>query len=136
MGLDNLINRCYGPYVMDIQHVQDDDDAVWRALANPVRRSILDLLHNGPLLTGEIEQSLGGGRHVVVQHLKVLRDAGLVIVEPRGRQRLNYLNPVPIQQIYQRWVSQYSQPWVSALTSFKHAVESTPNVEDERKAVG
>jgi DNA-binding transcriptional ArsR family regulator len=116
-----------------------DDDAVWRALANPLRRSVLDQLRDGPRTTGEIVDALGLGRHLVVQHLVVLRDAGLVVVEPRGRQRLNHLNTVPIQRIYERWVSQYTQPWVAALVGLERAVEhsrSNDRSDDEERRVG
>jgi DNA-binding transcriptional ArsR family regulator len=103
----------------------DDDDAVWRALANPVRRRLLDLLRDGPQTTSDLVAAIGGGRHPVLQHLAVLRDAELVVVEPRGRQRINYLNPVPIQLIYERWVSAYTESWTAALVGLKHAVERT-----------
>lgn len=112
-----------------------DDDATWRALVNPVRRSILDRLRDGPRTTGEIVDALGSGRHLVVQHLAVLRETGLVVVEPRGRQRLNHLNAVPIQRIYERWVSQYTQPWVAALVGLERAVvdrRSDTDAEESR----
>jgi len=66
---------------------------------------------------------LGLGRHVVVQHLAVLRESGLVLVEKRGRQRLNHLNAVPIQRIHERWVSQYAQPWIAALVGLDPRVD-------------
>jgi DNA-binding transcriptional ArsR family regulator len=109
-----------------------DDDGVWRALANPVRRSILDQLRDGPRTTGEVVDAVGLDRHVVMQHLVVLREADLVIVEPRGRQRLNHLNAVPIQRIYQRWVAGYTQPWVAALVGLKDTVEQHRSGERER----
>lgn len=116
----------------------DDDDAVWRALSNPVRRAMLDLLRDGPRTTGELEEALGLGRHVVVQHLAVLREADLVIVEPRGRQRFNYLNAVPIQRIHERWVSHYTEPWLAALVGLKGAVERSQldDAAGEERAVG
>ena len=67
--------------------IDDPDDAVWRALANPLRRRTLDLLREGPRRTGEIVETVGLGRHVVVQHLAVLREADLVLVEQHGRRR-------------------------------------------------
>ena len=69
-------------------------------------------------------------RHVVMQHLGVLREADLVLVEPRGRKRVNHLNPVPIQQIHQRWVSHYEENWAVALVGLKLTVESAEQ-EDE-----
>jgi DNA-binding transcriptional ArsR family regulator len=114
-----------------------DDDAVWRALANPTRRALLDALRDGPRTTGEIEAALGGGRQVVVQHLAVLRDAGLVLVERQGRRRLNHLNAVPIQRIHERWVSRYTQPWVAALVGLQEVVEGSRDPhEQEESAVG
>ncbi|MEU6155467.1 ArsR family transcriptional regulator [Actinosynnema sp. NPDC047251] len=70
----------------------------------------MDVLRTGPRTTGEVVKALTVDRHVVVQHLRVLRDAELVLVEPRGRQRVNHLNRVPIQQIHRRWVAEFEQP--------------------------
>ncbi len=103
--------------------MQHDDEPVWKALAHPLRRGILDALRPGPLTTGELVVALAADRHVLMQHLGVLRDAELVIVEPRGRRRLNHLNPVPIQQIHRRWVSEFDQPWAAALVGLKDSVE-------------
>jgi DNA-binding transcriptional ArsR family regulator len=102
------------------------DDAVWRALAHPLRRAVLDVLRDGPRTTGELVAALGPharSRHVVVQHLAVLRTADLVRVEPRGRRRVNHLNPVPIQRIHERWVSRYEANWLAALVGLKATVE-------------
>ena len=106
--------------------VQPDDlDAVWRALSNPVRRRALDLLGDGPLTTGELSDRFPElSRFAVMQHLGVLEEAELVVAVRRGRSRYNYLNPIPIQRIYDRWVSRYMQPWTDALTSMKHELEA------------
>lgn len=102
----------------------DESDAVWRALSNPIRRRMIDLLFEGPLTTGELaERFTELSRFAVMQHLKVLAEADLVVAVREGRQRYNYLNAVPIQQIYDRWVSRYMQPWTSALTSLKAELE-------------
>lgn len=101
-----------------------DLDPVWRALANPVRRRILDLLRERPRTTGEIAEVLGENRFVVMQHLGLLREALLVAVEADGRRRINHLNPVPIRQIYERWVGKYQGDWASALVGLKHTVEA------------
>lgn len=78
--------------------------------------------------------SLGTDRHQVIAHLQVLRAAGLVVVEKRGRVRLNHLNPVPIQAIYTRWVSAYAQPWADALVGLKHEAERlSDGVHSERQ---
>ena len=103
--------------------MQHDTEPVWKALAHPLRRASLDALRPGPRTTGELVDGLGADRHVLMQHLGVLRDAHLVIVEPRGRRRLNHLNPVPIQQIHRRWVSEFDQPWAAALVGLKDSVE-------------
>jgi len=104
--------------------VRDDLDPIWQALANPWRRRILDLLRAGPLGTGELVEAIGAARHQVLAHLQVLRDAGLVTVERQGRRRVNHLNPVPIEQIYTRWVSAYEQSWTQALLGLKQTVET------------
>jgi DNA-binding transcriptional ArsR family regulator len=103
----------------------DDMDAVWRALANPVRRRMLDLLVEEPLTTGNLAERFADdlSRFAVMQHLKVLEEADLVVAVREGRRRFNYLNPVPIQQVYDRWVSRYMQPWTDALTSLKRELE-------------
>ncbi|MGB3829080.1 MAG: metalloregulator ArsR/SmtB family transcription factor [Ornithinimicrobium sp.] len=101
----------------------DDLNEIWLALANPWRRRILDELRPGPLPTGQLSERLEADRHQIMAHLQVLRTAGLVVVEKRGRQRLNYLNPVPIGQIYHRWVSAYEQNWTDALLGLKRTLE-------------
>jgi DNA-binding transcriptional ArsR family regulator len=107
---------------MNLLH--DPDDHVWRALSNVARRAILDVLREGPRTTGELVAVLGLDRHVLMQHLAVLRGAELVHVEARGRQRINHLNPVPIQRIHQRWVSRYEENWLAALIGLKNTVET------------
>jgi DNA-binding transcriptional ArsR family regulator len=111
----------------------DGDDAVWRALAHPLRRVTLDLLRDGPRTTGALVEALGQGRHVVVQHLAFLRAADLVVVEPRGRRRVNHLTPVPIQRIYERWVSRYEASWAAALVGLKDTVERAHPTPAARK---
>ena len=102
----------------------DDLDPVWRALASPVRRRVLDLLRDGPLSTGELAASFPRlSRFAVMQHLGVLVDADLVTTHRDGRTRLNFLNPVPIQRIYSRWVSRYQGPWTEALVALKGELE-------------
>jgi DNA-binding transcriptional ArsR family regulator len=110
----------------------DANDGVWRALAHPVRRRLLDLLRDGPRSTGELVSALGGERHAVLQHLSVLREADLVTVQPRGRIRLNYLNPVPIRMIYERWVAKYEENWTAALVGLKRSAERTAAAEVDR----
>jgi DNA-binding transcriptional ArsR family regulator len=98
-------------------------DRVWRALANPIRRRILDLLRHRARNTGALALALGENRFVVMQHLALLREAELVLVEARGRERINHLNPVPIQEIHARWVGKYQGDWAQALLGLKETVE-------------
>jgi DNA-binding transcriptional ArsR family regulator len=99
-------------------------DDVFRALADPTRRSLLDELfrQDGQTLRA-LEQRLPMTRFGVMKHLKVLEEAGLVVTRRRGREKLHFLNPVPIRLIHDRWVSKYSEPWVSGLTELKDALE-------------
>ena len=102
---------------------------VWRALANPIRRRMLDLLRDGPLSTGELAGRFPRySRFAVMQHLRVLEEGDLVVPQRQGRTRLNYLNPVPIQRIYHRWVSRYQEPWAEALVSMKGSLEERKEV--------
>lgn len=103
---------------------EDLEDA-WRALASPIRRRMLDLLRDGPLPTHAISAAFADlSRFAVMQHLRVLEIAGLVVPVRQGRVRLNYLNPVPIQRIYSRWVSRYQESWTEALVSLKGTLEA------------
>ena len=102
-----------------------DLDQVWKALSDPTRRSILDLLREGPkTTTGIVEAFPEMTRHAVMKHIDVLRDSGLVITREEGRRRINSLNPVPIRQIYDRWMSPFSELWSSTLLRLKDDVES------------
>jgi DNA-binding transcriptional ArsR family regulator len=106
---------------------QVDLEPAWRALSSPVRRRILDLLRQAPRSTGELGEAFPGlSRFAVMQHLRVLETGNLVVHRRRGRQRFNYLNPIPIQQIYQRWVSRYQEPWTEALVALKRTLEDGP----------
>ena len=100
-------------------------DDVFRALADPTRRSLLDELFNedGQTLTA-LEERLPMTRFGVMKHLKVLEEAGLVVTRKRGREKLHYLNPVPIRLIHDRWVGKYAQPWASALSELKRDIEN------------
>lgn len=97
----------------------DDLALVWKALADPSRRHILDLLRERPYTTGELADAFAFTRYAVMKHLKVLEEAELVIVRREGRQRWNKLNAVPIRQIYERWVSEYESHWASSLLQLK-----------------
>jgi DNA-binding transcriptional ArsR family regulator len=90
--------------------VVPDDEPVWRALADPTRRAILDALRTGPRTTSALAGGFPTTRFAVMKHLAVLVEAGLVSVERRGRERLNHLNPVPLRQTYERWVRPAAAP--------------------------
>jgi uncharacterized protein YndB with AHSA1/START domain/DNA-binding transcriptional ArsR family regulator len=99
-------------------------DAVFRALADPTRRSLLDELfkQDGQTL-GALERRLPMTRFGVMKHLKVLEEAGLLTTRRRGREKLHFLNPVPIRLVHDRWVSKYAEPWAAALSELKHDIE-------------
>jgi len=99
-------------------------DEVFKALADPHRRLLLDLLHerDGRTLL-DLQGRLPMTRFGVMKHLRVLEEAGLVTARKVGREKHHYLNPVPIQQLYDRWVGKYAAPWARALTGLKHALE-------------
>jgi DNA-binding transcriptional ArsR family regulator len=102
-----------------------DDDAVFRALADPTRRHLLDRLfeRDGRTLT-ELERELEMTRFGVMKHLKVLEEAGLVTSRKSGREKLHFLNPVPIRLIHDRWIDKFTERHVSALADLKQRLES------------
>src|SRR5256714_4271027 len=99
-------------------------DAVFKALADATRRSLLDELfkEDGQTLSA-LEEGLPMTRFGVMKHLKVLEEAGLVVTRRRGREKLHFLNPVPIRLVHDRWVSKYAEPWASALSELKQTLE-------------
>ena len=105
-------------------------DAVFRALADPTRRSLLDALFkaDGQSL-GELERRLPKTRFGVMKHLKVLEEANLVVTRRRGREKLHFLNPVPIRLVHDRWVSKYAEPWAAALSELKTTLEEEHTME-------
>ena len=104
----------------------DDDDKVFKALADPTRRHLLDRLfeRDGRTL-GELEEGLEMTRFGVMKHLRVLEDAGLVVARRAGREKHHFLNPVPIRQIHDRWIDKYTEGHVSALLDLKARLEET-----------
>ena len=105
-------------------HLVTDDDRVFKALADPTRRLLLDQLfeRDGRTLT-ELESELEMSRFGVMKHLRVLERAGLVVTRRSGREKLHFLNPVPIRGIYDRWTRKYAEPFVSALVELKTDLE-------------
>ena len=110
-----------------------DDDRVFKALADPTRRQLLDRLfeRDGRTL-GELESEQEMTRFGVMKHLRVLEEAGLVVTRRRGREKLHFLNPVPIRLIHDRWVSKYAEPWAAALTDIKRELEEEEHGEVPR----
>src|SRR5213075_2143297 len=99
-------------------------DEVFRALADPTRRGLLDELfrEDGQTLTA-LEARLPMSRFGVMKHLRVLEESGLVTTRRRGREKLHFLNAVPIRLVHDRWVSKYAEPWAAMLSGLKHDLE-------------
>jgi len=113
----------------------DDLDIVWKALSDPTRRAVLDMLRKGPKTTTEIVDMFPRlTRFAVMKHIEVLRNAGLVNTREEGRQRINSLNVVPIRQIYERWVGPFSELWSSSLLRLKEDVEKGLETNVAKKA--
>jgi DNA-binding transcriptional ArsR family regulator len=117
----------------------DELDGVWKALSDSTRRSILDLLRQGPRTTTEIVEAFPHlSRFGVMKHIDVLREAGLIHTREDRRQRINSLNVVPIRQIYERWVGRFEELWASHLLRIKEdaegrAAEAEANQPQARK---
>jgi uncharacterized protein YndB with AHSA1/START domain len=101
-------------------------DEVFRALADPTRRSLLDELfrEDGQTLS-TLQERFSMTRFGVMKHLKQLEEAGLVVTRRRGREKLHFLNPVPIRLVHDRWVSKYAEPWAATLSGLKTSLESS-----------
>src|ERR1700685_4785826 len=110
---------------------------VWRALANPWRRQLLDQLRTAPATTGELAAGRPElSRFAVMQHLAVLVEAGLVLPERRGRDRVNHLNPVPLREWYERWVQPLADTGAAELLALKRTVEKgTPDMSDTTEPI-
>ena len=105
-------------------HIVLEVDEVFKALADPTRRDLLDELfrQDGQTL-GMLEEKFSMTRFGVMKHLKQLEGAGLVVTRKRGREKLHFLNPVPIRLVHDRWVSKYAEPWAAALSEIKQKLE-------------
>jgi DNA-binding transcriptional ArsR family regulator len=103
-------------------------DEVFKALGDPTRRALLDRLFekDGQTLSA-LEAKLPMTRFGVMKHLRVLEEANLVVTRRRGREKLHFLNPVPIRLVYERWVSKYAEPWAATLTGLKRELEEETN---------
>ena len=112
-------------------------DEVFKALADPTRRSLLDeLFVEDEQTLSALEARIEMSRFGVMKHLKVLEEAGLVVTQKRGREKLHFLNPVPIRLIHDRWVSKYAEPWASSPTGPRARTtrECTPRVVRSSRA--
>ena len=111
-----------------------DDDLIFKALADTSRRFLLDLLfdRDGQTLT-ELESELSMSRFGVMKHLRVLENAGLVVARKSGREKLHFLNPIPIRLMYERWTRKYAEPFVSALVELKADLEEEKCQPRKRK---
>jgi uncharacterized protein YndB with AHSA1/START domain/DNA-binding transcriptional ArsR family regulator len=105
-------------------------DGVFKALADPTRRRLLDQLFkkDGQTLSA-LDQRLPMTRFGVMKHLRVLEQAGLIVTRRRGREKLHFLNPVPIRLVHDRWVSKYAEPWAAGLSDLKHRLEDKTMVK-------
>jgi len=105
---------------------RDDTDLLFKALADPNRRKLLDLLHahDGRMLN-ELCEHMDMTRQGVTQHLEVLETANLVTTVRRGREKLHFLNPVPLQEIYERWIAKFEKPRLRALSDLKKRLEKS-----------
>ena len=103
-----------------------DDDRVFKALADPTRRHLLDRLfeRDGRTLT-ELESELKMTRFGVMKHLRLLEEAGLVVARRQGREKLHFLNPVPIRLIHDRWIDKFTEHRVAALADLKSELEES-----------
>lgn len=103
---------------------REDADALFKALADPSRRLLLDLLHihDGRTLN-ELCEHLDMTRQGVTQHLAILEAANLVAIVRRGREKLHFLNPVPLQEIYERWIAKFEKPRLKAISELKKRLE-------------
>lgn len=128
MGQGSFDAALTGDYLVTYSSVVSDDDRVFKALADPTRRRLLDLLfeREGRTLT-ELESEAGVAmtRFGIMKHLRVLEDAGLVLTQKSGREKLHFLNPVPIRLVHDRWIDKYTERQVVALADLKTQLETS-----------
>ncbi|HEY4388209.1 MAG TPA: metalloregulator ArsR/SmtB family transcription factor [Ktedonobacteraceae bacterium] len=111
--------------------MEEEFTSLWRALADPTRRMLLDVLRERPRTTGELCSLFQVSRFAVMKHLTVLEEAGLIIVKREGRERWNYLNAVPLQQMYERWLRPYEAQWAGSLLRLKRSTEALAERENK-----
>lgn len=104
--------------------MSSDEDKVFKALADASRRKLLDRLRiQGGLTLGELCENYDISRQAITKHIALLEDANLVITKKQGREKLHYLNPIPISEIYTRWIGKFEKERVQALQNLKQAIE-------------
>lgn len=109
---------------------------VFKALSHPIRIDILDHLKSQPLTTGELSEKYDVSRYAIMKHLRVLVDANLITIRRKGRLRVNYLNVIPLQELYNRWVSKYETTHANSLLTIKKLVEEREvNIMEQSKAI-
>ncbi|MEO1288300.1 MAG: metalloregulator ArsR/SmtB family transcription factor [Chloroflexota bacterium] len=115
----------------------DDLNSLWKALSDPTRRHILDLLRQAPHTTGELSDIFADdlSRYAVMKHLNVLAEANLITIRRKGRERYNHLNVVPLQQMYEHWLRPYEQAWASSLINLKNQAEGVTSMETSKSLV-
>jgi DNA-binding transcriptional ArsR family regulator len=112
-----------------------DEDAVFKALADPTRRALLDAMRTGPATTGELcAAHTEMSRFGVMDHLRVLHEAGLIVIEREGRVRRNHLNPVPIREVYLRWIRPIAEAPADELLALQAVAEARAQAPDVRDA--
>lgn len=110
------------------------EDDIWKALSDSTRREILDLIRTSPKTTGALDESFSNlSRFAVMKHLNVLEHANLITIKREGKYRLNHINAVPIQEIYERWVKKYEAQWASGLLQLKEITEYKSNIDNLTK---
>jgi DNA-binding transcriptional ArsR family regulator len=126
-----LTGKCLLAYCVGMS---DADDRLFKALADPGRRKLLDRLHahDGQTLS-ELCDHLDMTRQGVTQHLALLETANLIAVKWRGREKLHFLNPVPLHEIYERWIAKFERPRLKALSELKHRLEEADKPERPRR---
>jgi DNA-binding transcriptional ArsR family regulator len=121
-GLDMQVNDCV--LFVQVKYCMNQPDLLFKALADPSRRKLLDVLYSkdGQTLS-ELCEYLDMTRQSVTQHLELLQSANLVATSWRGREKLHFLNPVPLQEIYERWIAKFEKPRLKALHNLKRRLE-------------
>jgi len=113
-----------------LQKEVEREDSIWKALSDPTRREILDIIRTSPKTTGTLVEKFEHlSRFAVMKHLNVLEEAKLISIKREGKYRLNHINAIPIQEIYERWVKKYEAQWASGLLQLKEITEYKSNID-------